>query len=93
MHGAFKDPKLTVKEICNKIIAFSFFRNTINRMLQPCDFRSLPYFRPDQKFDTLFQTCLVISPLGQTNVEGNVYTLLLTRIQNCTKFRAENSTL
>ena len=46
MHGAFKDPKLTVKEICNKIIAFSFFRNTINRKLQPCDF-SIP---------TLFQT-------------------------------------
>ena len=93
MHGAFKDPKLTVKEICNKIIAFSSFQNTINRTLQPCDSRFLPYFRPDQKFDTLFQTCLVISPLGQTNVEGNVYTLLLTRIQNCTKFRAENSTL
>ena len=25
---------------------------------------SLPYFRPDQKFDTLFQTCLIISSLG-----------------------------
>ena len=41
-----------------------------------CDF-SQPYFRPDQKFDTLFQTCLIISSLGQTNVKGNVYMLLL----------------
>ena len=46
----------------------------------------LPYFRPDQKFDTLFQTCLIVSSLGQTNVKGNVYTLLLGRIQNGTKF-------
>ena len=56
MHGAFKDPKLTVTEICNKIIAFSFFQNTINRTLQPCDFdpypisdlikNLIPYFRP-----------------------------------------------
>ena len=45
---------------------------------------SLPYFRPDQKFDTLFQTCLIISSLGQTDVKGNVYTLLLSRIQNST---------
>ena len=52
-----------------------------------CDF-SQPYFRPDQKFDTLFQTCLIISSLGQTNVKGNVYMLLLSRIQNCTKFQA-----
>ena len=32
MHVAFKGPKLTVdrlEEICNKIIALSFFRNTI----------------------------------------------------------------
>ena len=34
-----------------------------------CDF-SQPYFRPDQKFDTLFQTCLIISSLGQTNVKA-----------------------
>ena len=46
---------------------------------------SLPYFRPDQKCDTLFQTCLIISSLGQTNVKGNVYTLFLSGIQNCTK--------
>ena len=55
-----------------------------------CDF-SQPYFRPDQKFDTLFQACLIISSLGQTNVKhvkGNVYMLLLSRIQNCTKFQA-----
>ena len=54
---------------------------------QVCDF-SQPYFRPDQKFDTLFQTCLIISSIGQTNVKGNVYMLLLSRIQNCTKFQA-----
>ena len=93
MHGAFKDPKLTVKEICNKIIAFSFFRNTINERYNPVIFDPYPISDLIKKFDTLFQTCLVISPLGQTNVESNVYTLLLTRIQNCTKFRAENSTL
>ena len=58
MHGAFKDPKLTVKEICNKIIAFSFFQNTINRTLRynPVIFdpypisdlikNLIPYFKP-----------------------------------------------
>ena len=57
MHGAFKDPKLTVKEICNKIIAFSFFRNTINERYNPVIFsiptlfqtwskNLIPYFRP-----------------------------------------------
>ena len=46
---------------------------------------SLPYFRPDKKFDTLFQICLVISSLGQTNVKGNEYTLLLSRLQNRNK--------
>ena len=38
---------------------------------------SLPYFRLDQKFDTLFQTCLIVSSVGETNVKGNVYTLLV----------------
>ena len=42
----------------------------------------------DQKFDTLFQTCLIISSLGQTNVKENVYMLLLSRIQNRTKLQA-----
>ena len=52
-----------------------------------CDF-SQPYFRPDQKLDTLFQTCLIISSLGQTNVKAmSIIMLLLSRIQNCTKFR------
>ena len=109
MHVAFKGPKLTVEEICNKIIALSFFRNTIRtyplprggggggvgntkKILWGCAarfLRTLPYFRPKAViFPTLFQTCFVISSLGQTNVKGNVYTLLLTRIQNCTKFRA-----
>ena len=41
-----------------------------------------PYLFTDLiKFDTLFQTCLIISSLGQTNVKDNVYTLLLRRIQ------------
>ena len=40
------------------------------------------------KFDTLFRTCLIISSLGQTNVKGNVYTLLLRRIQKSSNFRA-----
>ena len=48
----------------------------------------IPYFRPDPYINSLFQTCLIISSLGETNVTGNVYTLLLSRIQNCTKFRA-----
>ena len=50
-----------------------------------------PYPISDQNnviFPTLFQTCLIISSLGQTNVKGNVYTLLLSRIQNCSKFQA-----
>ena len=47
-----------------------------------------PYLITDLiKFDTLFQTCLIISSLGQTNVKGNVYTLLLSRIQKSSKFR------
>ena len=40
------------------------------------------YFEPDPKTNTLFQTCLIISSLGQTSVKGNVYALLLCRIQN-----------
>ena len=40
------------------------------------------HFEPDPKTNTLFQTCLIISSLGQTSVEGNVYALLLSRIQN-----------
>ena len=93
MHGAFKDPKLTVKEICNKISAFLSSEIRLIERYNPVIFDPYPISNLIKKFDTLFQTCLVISPLGQTNVEGNVYTLLLTRIQNCTKFRAENSTL
>ena len=50
---------------------------------------SRPYFRPDEKFDTLFHACLVISSLGQTNVKGKVYTLLLSRIQNCTQLKGK----
>ena len=50
------------------------------RFLKP-----LPYFRPKSViFPSLFQTCIMISSLGQTNVKGNVYTLLLIRIQNGT---------
>ena len=51
---------------------------------------SLPYLWPNQKFDTLFmtwplintlfQTCLIIISLVQTNVKGNVYLLLLGRL-------------
>ena len=57
---------------------------------------SLPYFRPDKKFDRLpysrpdpspnqypiSDLPYIISSLGQTNVKGNVYTLLLSRKQN-----------
>ena len=54
------------------------------RFLKP-----LPYFRPKSViFPTLFQTCLIISSVGQTNVKGNVYTLSFSRIQNRTKFGA-----
>ena len=42
------------------------------------------YHTPRQKFDTHFQTYLIISSLSQTNVKGNLYTLLLSRMQNCT---------
>ena len=52
---------------------------------------SVPYLWPDQKFDTLFmtwpintlfQTCLIIISLVQTSVKGNVYLLLLGRLQD-----------
>ena len=44
----------------------------------------IPYFRPDTKINTLFQTCIIISSPGQTNVKCNADTLLLIRIQNGT---------
>ena len=51
-----------------------------------CDF---PYPISDLTLNnTLFQACLITSSPGQTNVKCNVYTLLWSRIQNCTKFRA-----
>ena len=35
--------------------------------------------------NTLFQTRLIISSLGQTNLKGNVYTILLRRIHGWRK--------
>ena len=50
-------------------------------MTKICDF---PYpIYDDQKFDTLFMTCLIIISLVQTSVKGNVYLLLLGRLQDC----------
>ena len=45
------------------------------------------YFRPDPWINTLFQAWPLNQYLCQTNVKRNVYTLLLSSIQNCTKFR------
>ena len=49
MHVAFKGPKLTVEEICNKIIALSFFRSTIRTY--PLPRRGGGGLVPPQKFD------------------------------------------
>ena len=43
----------------------------------------IPYLWPDPYIDTLFQTCLIIISLVQTSVKGNVYLLLLGRLQDC----------
>ena len=43
----------------------------------------IPYLWPDPKINTLFQNRLIISSLVQTNVKGNVYLLLLGRLQDC----------
>ena len=43
----------------------------------------IPYLWPDPKINTLFQNHLIIISLVQTSVKGNVYLLLLGRLQDC----------
>ena len=43
----------------------------------------IPYLWPDPKSNTLFQNRLIIISLVQTNFKGNVYLLLLFRLQDC----------
>ena len=43
----------------------------------------IPYLWPDPYINTLFQTCFIIISLVQTSVKGNVYLLLLGRLQDC----------
>ena len=43
-------------------------------------FDTLLYYDLTLKSITLFQTCLIIISLVQTNVKGNVYLLLLGRL-------------
>ena len=43
----------------------------------------IPYLWPDLKINTLFQNRLIIISLVQTNIKGNVYLLLLGRLQDC----------
>ena len=78
--------------LCNKWHLRRYILISIRKIGWGCAARflkPLPCFRPKSViFPTLFQTCLIISSLGQTNVKGNVYTLLLSRIQNCTKLEA-----
>ena len=61
-------------------------------MTKICDFpnpiydltkKLIPYLWPDPYINTLFQTCLIIISLVQTSVKGNVYLLLLGRLQDC----------
>ena len=42
----------------------------------------IPYLWPDPYINTLFQTCLMTISLVQTSVKGNVYLLLLGRLQD-----------
>ena len=78
--GGYFQKKWVGVGVCGTLLeTFTLFQTKI------CVF---PYLFTDLiKFDTLFQTCLIISSLGQTNVKGNVYTLLLSRIQKSSKFR------
>ena len=43
----------------------------------------IPYLWPVPYINTLLQTCLIIISLVQTSVKGNVYLLLLGRLQDC----------
>ena len=43
----------------------------------------IPYLWPVPYINTLLQTCLIIIFLVQTSVKGNVYLLLLVRLQDC----------
>ena len=45
--------------------------------------KMIPYLWPDPKSNTLFQNRLIIISLVQINVKGNVYLLLLGRLQDC----------
>ena len=42
----------------------------------------IPYLWPVPYINTLLQTCLIIISLVQTSVKGNVYLLLLSRLQD-----------